>query len=145
MCFLLCLTTIWAGCATLPMESHRDVYHLPCRELETFVATLRSTDSTDELRRQDLLYRIEALEISCALFQHRVDSCMKKHSMTQAEAERAAARQSIQYAMMTNFRKPERSIDIPWGWIVGGIVVSAVVVGYVYMLVKAWAESMDAG
>lgn len=126
---LLCCTMILASCSAIPRESQSEVFRYPCRERDALLAALPSEQSGNELRRQDLRHRIEALESACLSFQQRADSCMRVHGMSQAEAERNAARQTIPYVMNENFKEPERSIDMPWGWIIGGtIFLSAVLI-----------------
>jgi hypothetical protein len=61
---------------------------------------------------------------------------MHVHGMSQAEAERAAARQTITYVMKENFTEPERSVDMPWDWIIGGTIflTAAVIITCFYLM-----------
>jgi hypothetical protein len=140
--FLLCCTMILASCAVIPLESHREVHRFPCRERDNLLVAMRAEQTANELRRQDLRHRIEALERECLLFQQRADSCMRVHGMSQAEAERAAAHQTITYVMKENFIAPERSIDLPWAWIIGGTIFLSAVLIASALWIKAELETL---
>lgn len=67
---------------------------------------------------------------------------MRVHGMSQAVAERTAARQTIPYVMNENFKAPERSIEMPWGWIIGGTILLSAVLIASALYIKAELETL---